>query len=255
MRVSVILYSLALACAAPSAALAAPVKAARPVAATPDPTMPSLEEMRADLRAGLLQSGGKIVEWAMKEYPDEFRTFEDQVLGDYRAGKIGIPEAQKQAFAFVSKIRERVVAYIKAAPDKELGEFIKMQLALMKDMQKVNVTACHEMGEDGALSIATLLSLGDETRARFTAFADQQMSVIEAGKAHPTKRGPVTEAELENIFTQYIERGGGMGWSQALASKDFSNITPSQRCAASILFFETLVAQPGNLAQRAVFST
>jgi len=210
--------------------------------------MPAQE--RDEFRTALIQNGGDAMRDVIAMYEAEFRAFEDKLYADVTTGKMSVLDMQKRTYDFVVTMRDRSMKAVRSAPDKDFLAYADTQLELMRLASKSNFKACYEMVELGGLSLDTATSMGPDLRAALTRVSAAQAVAARTGAAHPVKREPAGEAEIQLVVHQYGDRNGDMAWLQAMGSKDFSNVTYEQRCHSAIIWVETLRAQPDALAAR-----
>lgn len=199
---------------------------------------------RTAFRSGMTASGGAIVSAIIQRYPTEFRAFEASIIGDMKARRIDIATAQKRAVEFFSLLGDRLMADVQRAPDADLRTLISAQIVALKKFSTVNPKACQEFGENGQISGATAIAAKGGTMAVMNDYVTVQLATADAGARARVRRARLADAEMTLVLQEFLRRGGPQTWIDGAASGDFGDLTIADRCQASILLLESVLAQP-----------
>lgn len=198
----------------------------------------------------MVQGGGELISWAMTAYPDEFRRVEDEIITGLLAGTLNLADASTRLYQFTSEIRVRVLAFVNMAPDSDVRALIASQIDLLHHFKDVNLKACYEFGETGALSQDTILSLAQPSTQRLTAHGSTVLKAVIAGKDAQIVREPLTERDFDAIFEEFVRLDGNRDWLRATATRDFSNVSAEDRCQGSLTLLQAIINLPAPVAGR-----
>lgn len=202
------------------------------------------EAERTAFRNGMISSGGATVSAVIQRHPTEYRAFETSIIADYKAGSITIATAQTRAAEFFNLLGERMMADVQRAPDADLRALVAAQVVALKTFSTVNARACQEFGENGQISTATALAANGAISPAMGDYVAVQLATADAGARAKVRRDKLTDAELKRILDEYLRRGGSQTWLDGAGTGDFGELTVADRCQASIVLLESVLAQP-----------
>ncbi len=202
------------------------------------------EAERASFRAGMVASGGAMVSAVIERYPSEYRAFETSIIADYKASRINITAAQTRAGEFFGLLGDRMMADVQRAPDADLRALITAQVATLKRFSATNARACQEFGENGQISTATALAAKGGVTLAMNDYVAVQLATADAGARAKIRREKLADAEMDLILQEYLRRGGSQAWLDGAGTGDFGDLTLADRCQASIVLLESVLAQP-----------
>jgi len=225
--------------AGPSAATAfqtAPVAAGDELGVT--------EGERTAFRNGMIASGGAMVSAIIKRYPTEYRAFETSIIADFKAGRVDTAAAQTRAGEFFGLLGERMMADVQRAPDGDIRALVLAQVTALKRFSTSNARACQEFGENGQISTATALAAKGAINPAMNDYVAVQLATADAGARAKIRRERLADAEMDLILKEFLRRGGDQAWIDGAGTGDFGDLTVADRCQASILLLESVLAQP-----------
>ncbi len=202
------------------------------------------EAERTAFRNGMIAGGGATVSAVIKRYPTEYRAFETSIIADYKAGVVDTAKAQARAGEFFSLLGERMMADVQRAPDAELRTLVAAQVVALKKFSTINARACQEFGENGQISTATALAAKGAISPAMGDYVAVQLATADAGARAKVRRDKLTDVELKLILDEYLRRGGSQAWLDGAGTGDFGELTVADRCQASIVLLESVLAQP-----------
>jgi hypothetical protein len=216
---------------------------------TPDPTaLPQspVPVSDADILAGLRQqlagsdTGGVLVTLA-SGFPEDYATFEQQLLERARAGTLDPAGTETLGSAFASAMVARHMDRVVQAGTDDLIALSTVRMALMNTLQQGHAAACHEFVEAG-LTPGRIAELGLAASQGLEQLSTQVVDIIARpprGVVHPEPAA----AAWEQIGRRYAELGGDPAWITALfGDRDYSGQTHAARCASAVLW-ETAVSE------------
>ncbi|MDP2259464.1 MAG: hypothetical protein Q8J89_07095 [Caulobacter sp.] len=233
-----------------SAAVAACVLAGPTAAPAFQPTPPAAGELgvtegeRTAFRTGMIASGGAMVSAIIKRYPTEYRAFETSIIADFKAGRVDIATAQARAGEFFGLLGDRMMTDVQRAPDADLRALVAAQVATLKTFSVTNARACQEFGENGQISTATAVAAKDSIIPAMNDYVAVQLATADAGARAKVRRAKLADAEMDLILKEFLRRGGSQVWLDGAGTGDFGDLTVADRCQASILLLESVLAQP-----------
>uniref|UniRef100_B0SZ86 DUF2059 domain-containing protein n=1 Tax=Caulobacter sp. (strain K31) TaxID=366602 RepID=B0SZ86_CAUSK len=233
------------------AVLAALVLSCAPLGAfAADPPKPvALTE--ADRKAFDAQFADSPVITLMSEVdPTKFNAFKQSLIDDYAAGKIDNAAMRKRVFDFASEARVTSMGWLAQAPDDQYMDFVAVQLSVMKTFARYNTRACYEMIENGGLTEDTINTLGPDLMTEINRLGAAQLVASRVGAKTPVTRQPPSDKEAQAAVQAFADSGGDMAWLRAMGAKTTGSMLSDERCAASIAWIETLMAQPKAAAVR-----
>lgn len=199
---------------------------------------------RTAFRNGMISSGGAMVSAVITRYPTEYRAFETSIIADFKAGKVDVASAQARAGEFFSLLGDRMMADVQRAPDADLRALVAAQVATLKTFSLTNTRACQEFGENGQISTATAVAARSTITAGMNDYVVVQLATADAGARAKVRRAKLADAEMKLILAEFLRRGGSQAWLDGAGSGDFGDLTLADRCQASILLLESVLAQP-----------
>jgi hypothetical protein len=199
---------------------------------------------RTAFRNGMISSGGAMVSAVITRYPTEYRAFETSIIADFKAGKVDVASAQARAGEFFSLLGDRMMADVQRAPDADLRALVAAQVATLKTFSLTNTRACQEFGENGQISTATAMAARGAITAGMNDYVVVQLATADAGARAKVRRAKLADAEMKLILAEFLRRGGSQAWLDGAGSGDFGDLTLADRCQASILLLESVLAQP-----------
>jgi hypothetical protein len=202
------------------------------------------EGERAAFRSGMVASGGAMVSAIIQRYPAEYRAFETSIIADYKANRVDTATAQTRAGEFFGLLGDRMMADVQRAPDADLRALITAQVATLKRFSTVNARACQEFGENGQISTATAVASRGSIMAAMNDYVAVQLATADAGARAKVRRDKLADAEMDLILQEYLRRGGSQAWLDGAGTGDFGELTLADRCQASIVLLESVLAQP-----------
>ena len=202
------------------------------------------DEERTAFRSGMISSGGAMVSAVIKRYPAEYRAFETSIIADFKAGSVDAASAQRRAGAFFTQLGDRMMTDVQRAPDADLKALVAAQVVALKKFGAINARACQEFGENGQISTATMVAAKGGINTPMGDYVVVQMATADAGARAKVRRERLTDAELTLILDEYLRRGGSQAWLDGAGTGDFGELTLADRCQASIVLLESVLAQP-----------
>lgn len=208
------------------------------------------EAEREAFRKGMVASGGAMISAIIQRYPTEYRTFETSIIGDYKAGRVDIATAQRRAGEFFSLLGDRMMTDVQRAPDADLRALVAAQVVALKRFSTSDARACQEFGENGQISTATAVASGGGITAAMNDYVAVQLATADAGARAKVRRARLADAEMTLILGEYLRRGGSQAWLDGAGTGDFGDLTLADRCQASIVLLESVLAQPADTVGR-----
>ncbi len=202
------------------------------------------EAERASFRNGMVASGGAMISAVIKRYPAEYRAFETSIIADFKAGRVEIATARTRAAEFFGLLGDRMMADVQRAPDGELRALVLAQVTTLKRFSTSNARACQEFGEDGRISTATAIADKGGITPAMNDYVAVQLAAADAGARAKVRREKLADAEMDLILKEFLRRGGSQVWLDGAGTGDFGDLTVADRCQASILLLESVLAQP-----------
>lgn len=204
---------------------------------------------RTAFRSGMAASGGAMISAIIQRYPTEYRAFETSIIADYKAGRVNIATAQGRAGEFFGLLGDRMMADVQRAPDADLRALVAAQVVALKKFGPVNARACQEFGENGQITTATAVAAEGITAA-MNDYVAVQLATADAGARAKVRRARLADAEMTLILSEYLRRGGSQAWLDGAGTGDFGDLTLADRCQASIVLLESVLAQPADTIGR-----
>lgn len=239
VRTMSIIAALAAALVFPGLAQAAP--------ASPTPIEVTQAD-RDDFRSAL--TGNPMMAQIRAEWPTEYLTFETSLLGDFKAGKLTLAQANQRTYDFVASLQGQVAPYFAQATDADLVAFGRERLAILELMRGVNLQACYEIGEGIGLSLATTQAIPEHLLDRLSGFAAWELRVAISGRRAQIRRQPPTAEEFASVFKAYEARGGPAEYLEAARDGRLGTTSLNTRCDGAIAFSKSVLDQPPALAAR-----
>lgn len=208
------------------------------------------EAERAAFRKGMAATGGAMISAIIERYPTEYRAFETSIIADHKAGRIDIATAQGRAGEFFGLLDDRMMADVQRAPDADLRALVAAQVVALKTFGVVNARACQEFGENGQISTATAVAADGRVTETMNDYVAVQLATADAGARAKVRRARLADAEMTLILGEYLRRGGSQTWLDGAATGDFGDLTLADRCQASIVLLESVLAQPADTIGR-----
>jgi hypothetical protein len=212
----------------------------------------AFEKTRMELRKQLDDTSAGTYPILRRAYPDEYKVFEDELVRLYLDDKKTGVDMQTHTAQFENSISNRLIAQVKYAPAPNLIALVRSQLAAMKQLQLAHYGACAEVGEKGAVQPATIPFVGSGPRPALLAFSRTSLEAGLAGKEHPTKQAPYTEADRAKVAATFKAKGGSEEYLSMLGAGRAGDVPWEMRCEQMILYFEAVLAQPDDLIARFV---
>ncbi|PTS89436.1 MULTISPECIES: hypothetical protein [unclassified Caulobacter] len=229
--------------------LCAPLSSA--LAQTPPASKPVSEKERSDFRAGLASSaGGQTFALVIKHYPEEFRAFETELLSDLLNGRVDMAGVQTRTFNFMMSIRTRMAPNVRRAPTPKLVAFGEAQLSLMKTLLPIAPRVCYEYAELGGPTPEAAQGAPRTIDPYLNAQNAVQFDVAIAGETSPTPHDSPNGEDFSTAFAEFSRRKGDADWLKAMSIGAPRTQTDSQRCAAAIVWIESILSQPPERAAR-----
>ncbi len=208
------------------------------------------EAERAAFRKGMVDTGGAMISAIIQRYPTEYGAFETAIIADFKAGRVDTASAQARAGVFFAQLGDRLMADVQRAPDGELRALVLAQVKALKRFSTSNARACQEFGENGQISTATAVAADGGITAAMNDYVTVQLATADAGARARVRRARLADAELTLILNEYLRRGGSQIWLDGAGTGDFGDLTLADRCQASILLLESVLAQPADTVGR-----
>ena len=202
------------------------------------------EAERTAFRTGMTSTGGAMITAVISRYPTEYRAFETSIIADFKSGKVDIPTAQARAGEFFSLLGDRMMSDVQRAPDADLRALVVAQVATLKKFSTTNARACQEFGENGQISTTTAVAAQSTIVAGMNDYIAVQLAAADAGARAKVRRARLADAEMKLILDEFLRRGGSQAWLDGAGTGDFGDLTLADRCQASILLLEAVLAQP-----------
>jgi len=221
------------------------------VAQTPKAIQAVTDQDRSDFRTGLANSaGGQTFALVIKHYPEEFRVFETDLLGDLKNGRIDVTALQSRTFTFMKSIRTRMMPYVQQAPTPKLIAFGEEQLSLMKTLRPMAPRLCYEYVELGGPSQDGAMNAPREAASSLNNHNSLQFEVAVAGEKSPTPREHPSAEDFTAVLAEYARRNGNAEWMKAISTGVPRTQSDTDRCSAAIVWIESILSQPPERAAR-----
>lgn len=206
---------------------------------------------RAGFRQGLAASGaGPTFDRVRENFPEEYATFETDIVIAAKSGKVGVPELQQRTFTFMKSIRDRVMPHVKQAPTPALIGFGEEQRALMKSLLSEYPRLCYEYVEFGGASMDSAVNTPRHLLDLMNVHTTLQFEVALAGQRHPAARSPMSKDDVTAAVAEFNRREGDSAWINAVATGKPRTQTDTQRCQAAITWIDSILSLPAEQAAR-----
>ncbi|MDP1738127.1 MAG: hypothetical protein Q8L23_11895 [Caulobacter sp.] len=203
---------------------------------------PVTEAERQEFRQAI--SGNPILVIVMKEFPGEYAAFETQLLADANAGRLTATQARDRTNVFITSIQRPVIGMVRFAPDEEIAELYRMNLATLRALAKVNLQACYLFGEGAGVTADIASSLPPAAFDAVAAYGAQELRAGIVGNKTRIDRRPLTEAEITPIVELFVSKEGDTAYLIAIADGQADTLLTEDRCRNAILWMEAVVEQP-----------
>jgi hypothetical protein len=185
-------------------------------------------------------------------YPTEYEALVADLASLQARGELNPQTLVKAMSPLLVKLRSHF-ADIANAPDAELLKVAKTKVALLKALQGVDVQACTEAAEHGAVSPERGAKLVEQVQGAARDQGLSQMHALAAAHAHPTQHAAVSRSDWNAIGARYVTLGGSPGWLKAtMAGKSVAALPIEVRCASGIAFYAAGTTQSDDLTVRFV---